>query len=401
MASALANEETAFAAEAARLRESGALGASGRLRELFDFLADRGHAAEAASQAEIGETVFGQDSAADDDATVRVYIHRLRKRLDEFYAEQGESENGRLTIPAGIYALRLAQADVAEPASLPPSRRRLPRPALLALFALVALTASFLVGRLAGGSADAAAINPIWEPILDSERPVVLVVGDYYIFGEIDPVQPEQGRLIRDFSINSPTDLARAQQWQPDRYGNAEDVGLNYLPLSSAYALREIMPILARHDAPVDLIAASEFDSGEFRSFNIVYIGLISGMALLEDVNFASSGFAVGESYDELIDMDSGRSFISEEARSRASPRYYHDYGYVSRFREPGGALVTVIAAARDTGLRGIAPIIAAEELPEQLAELAETGGFEGLFEITGQQGADLSETLVIARPRP
>ena len=29
--------------------------------------------------------------------------------------------------------------------------------------------------------------------------PIVVVVGDYYMFGEIDPIRPEEGRLIRDF----------------------------------------------------------------------------------------------------------------------------------------------------------------------------------------------------------
>ncbi|MEO6041520.1 MAG: winged helix-turn-helix domain-containing protein, partial [Croceibacterium sp.] len=76
----------AFAAEVAQLRAVNLPGESGRLRELFDFLADRSAGAGAASQAEIADTVFGQTDASGDDATVRVYIHRLRKRLDDHYA---------------------------------------------------------------------------------------------------------------------------------------------------------------------------------------------------------------------------------------------------------------------------------------------------------------------------
>ena len=73
--------QTAFADEIARVKASGVLGESGRLAELFNFLAERGDDAEAVSQAEIAETVFGQGASESDDATVRVYIHRLRKRL--------------------------------------------------------------------------------------------------------------------------------------------------------------------------------------------------------------------------------------------------------------------------------------------------------------------------------
>jgi hypothetical protein len=114
-----------------------------------------------------------------------------------------------------------------------------------------------------------------------------------------------------------------------------------------------------------------------------------------------NSGFDIGESYDELYDKESEKTFTSEEARSRVSPVYYRDYGYISRFHSPGGALVAIVAGARDTGLRGIAPIIAAPKLPSALGPSASRGDFEAVYEITGQQGADLSEQLLTVRQRP
>jgi hypothetical protein len=388
--------QAGFAREIERVRESGLVGRSGRLRELFDFLAVRGPDAEPASQAEIAETVFGHDRAEADDATARVYVHRLRKRLEQFYEREGAA-GGRLVLPAGTYALQFEDdGTVAQPQA----RVRLLRwlaPVLLVL----ALAAAFIAGRSLTGP-DETEANAIWQPFVESERPIMIAVGDYYIFGEIDPLRPEEGRLIRDFAIDSPTDLARAQEANPERYGASQDMGLNYLPFSSAYALRALMPVLAQHPQPVGVMPASEVTSGTFRDYNVVYVGLISGMGLVEEVNFMTSGFAVGESYDELIDIESGRRYVSGEARSLASGRYYRDYGYLARFREPGGALVAVVAAERDTGLRGLAALAVAGNLPEPLQELAGTEApFEALYEITGQQGADLDEKVVVARGRP
>ena len=103
----------------------GALGESGRLRELFDYLAARGPAAGPASQAEIADAVFGQPDTEGDDATARVYIHRLRKRLEDFYAAEGEGPNGaRLILPAGTYALRLAEPPAPEAAEAAPAGPR-------------------------------------------------------------------------------------------------------------------------------------------------------------------------------------------------------------------------------------------------------------------------------------
>lgn len=387
-------EPELFQREVARVREAGVAGRAGRLRELFDFLAERGPDADPATQADIAHEVFGQLDAGADDATARVYVHRLRKRLEDFYSREG-GDGARLVLPAGSYELVLEPANgAAEEPRRKAEWRRFVLPAAL----LVALAAAFLLGRETGERGGTARANAIWQPFLDSDRPIMVAVGDYYIFGEIDPFEPDKSRLIRDFAIDSPTDLARAQEADPDRYERAEDVGLDYLPFSSAYALRSLMPVLARHPKPVEVMPASQVDTDVLRDFNVVYVGLVSGMALLEDVNFMGSGLVIGETYDELVNPETGRHYVSEEALSLASTNYYRDFGYIARFREPGGALVAVIAGARDTGLRGLAPHTVGP-LPDRLADVA-GGDFEAVFEITGQQGADLSTRLDLVRKR-
>ena len=394
-------DEQAFAAEVARVRASGTLGTSGRLRELFDYLAARGPASGPATQAEIADAVFGQPDTEGDDATARVYIHRLRKRLEEFYAAEGAGAGGaQLVLPAGTYALRLAET---EPHAAPTAAAR-PIDRQWWAFGLAlaaALVATFLLGRALPGSGDGPPVNAFWQPFLESDRPVVVVVGDYYMFGEYYPVDPDRSRLIRDFRVNSPTDLANMQEAEPERYGNAEDVGLTYLPLSTAYGLRHIVPVLAREGREVTIVPASELDPEAIRDADVVYVGLIGAMGLLEDTVFRGAGFEVGETYDELTDTASRRTYTSEEARSLASPAFYRDYGYVARFRAPGGSWIAVVAGARETALRGLAPLVAGERLPEQLSDLAAgDGSFEALFQMTGQQGADLSERLLVARER-
>lgn len=390
----------AFDSEVARLRAAHVPGESGRLRDLFDFLVARGPNGSPASQAEIADTVFGQPDVAGDDATVRVYVHRLRKRLDEHYAARGD-DAGRLTVPAGAYALRFAGEDpdpaIAAPPAPPTDDARWQGRGLWLALAAALLLGAFAAGRWLAPAQPQA--NALWAPFLTSTRPLIVVVGDYYMFGELDELRPERGRLIRDFRVDSPTDLARLQESEPDRYGAAEDVGLYYLPMSSAYALSDLMPELARRHRAVRVVAASQLQPDALRTADIVYVGLVSGMGMLEDLSFPGSGFQVGGSYDELVDTVAGRSYVSEEARNLASPVDYKDYGLVARFHAPGGALVAIVAGARDTALRGIAPHLAGK-LDPKIAAVAGKGDFEALYQVTGQQGADLSEHLLAARAR-
>ncbi len=393
----------AFTAEVERLRAAGVAGVSGRLRDLFDYLADRGHLAGPASQLEVSAAVFGQSNPAADDATVRVYMHRLRRRLEEHYAQQPNAAAVRLQVPAGIYALRLVEDEHPVGDRTPPARStamprqsRLLWPFIAGLTLIVGLFAGWAYPRQAPAPA-----NAVWQPLLASERPVLVVLGDYYIYGEIDPVHPEDGRLIRDFRVNSAADLERMQSLSPDRFGAAQDMGLNYLPFSSAYGLDAVVPLLAAHGKEVSLIAASELEPDMLNRFDLVYVGLLSGMGLLEELSFMGSGFAPGESYDQLIDQGTGREFVSGEARSLASPAYYRDYAFLTRYRAPSGALVVVLGGSRDTGLRALGAIVGGADLPTGLSAAAQGDQpFEALFEITGQQGADLAEKLLFARSR-
>jgi hypothetical protein len=390
---------TAFAAEVARLHAAGVPGRSGRLRELFDFLADRGAHTAPATQAEIAAAVFNQSETDADDATVRVYVHRLRKRLEDHYRDHPPAPGApQLDIPSGIYALQLVGADVVgqatgSPASAAPLQRR------WLLAAALALVAAFMGGWLLN-QGESAPSNAVWDPLLASDRPVLLVLGDYYLFGEIDPVAPDEGRLIRDFRVNSPEELLVMQEAEPERYGMAEDVGLNYLPFQSAFAVERIAPLLASGGKQVQIIAASELTSDMLNTHDVVYVGLLSGMGLLEEITFAGSSLRIGENYDEIIDRETRQLWSSDEARRIASPAFYRDFAYVSRYRAPGGGLVTVVASERVTGLRGIGAIVANAALADELDDAADKGDFEALYQITGQQGADLSDRLILARAR-
>ena len=81
------------------------------------------------------------------------------------------------------------------------------------------------------------------ERLLADDRPIVIVVGDYYIFGETDNTM-EVHRLIREYSINSREDLSdtcSSTRTKTDSYLNLD---LTYLPSSIALALKDLVPIL-------------------------------------------------------------------------------------------------------------------------------------------------------------
>ena len=73
---------------AGRIRASEVLGRSDQLRRLFDYLVECSRTGKVPKESVIAVEVFGRGTDFDvsQDAAVRVYIHKLRRKFEEFYA---------------------------------------------------------------------------------------------------------------------------------------------------------------------------------------------------------------------------------------------------------------------------------------------------------------------------
>ena len=90
--------------EIRHIRDSGALGRSSKLRDLFDYLVERSRSGNPPREVEIAQDVFGRTDQASDDGAGRVYIHRLRRRLEDIYKERDDADI-RISFPLGEYRL--------------------------------------------------------------------------------------------------------------------------------------------------------------------------------------------------------------------------------------------------------------------------------------------------------
>jgi len=390
-------------AHAERIRSSGVLGRSRLIRRLFDFLLDCSLTGKAPKEIEVAIDVFGKDARFDvsQDAVVRVYVHKLRRKLEEFYAGPGRTESTRLAIPKGAYRFAIERVEESPEALNPAPRPRLPWRVLLGASllanAVLLLVLAYLNVRHAP-TEDLAAVrsNPVWSRILNDDRTIFLVVGDYYIFGETDQTM-EVRRLVREFSINSSGDLDRYLKQHPEEADHYLDLELNYLPTSAAFALRDVLPILAPAHRRIRVALASELSPAIFTSADVVYVGYLSGMGMLHDLVFAGSRFSEGDSFDELIDHATGRRYISQAAVPLHDEGTYHDYGYFASFPGPTGNQVVVIAGTRDVAVMHTADAVTRVSTLKQLdASAAKASAFEALYEVYGMDRMNLDGKLLL-----
>ena len=413
MAATGVNDQERLAEEAARVRKSGDLGRSEPLIRLFDFLLERSLAGRVPKEIEIAQEVFDKTADFDMmlDASVRVYIHRLRRKLSEHYTRAPAGQD-RIAIPLGEYRMVLAGPGVEEEAnaSEPAEGTPLTRPGLwrnirvwhiVSAFVLVnAVAWFFFAGRPPAGAE--AVSSSLWQPIAENRRPTVLVLGDYYIFGEA-PDGIVVSRLVRDFSINSRDDLDHYLMLNPDKVGRYLDVSLHYLPTSNGRALRSLLPVVnavTRGSAvPPGVEGMSDVKPEIFKEANIVYVGFLSGLGALQDPLLRASGFKIGDNFDELIDKGTGRRFKSDWGVVADGKVPQRDYGYIASLRGPTGNRIIIVAGTRDPAVVQMAEVAADRQQLKAIDTNSDDAAFEALFEVRTLGNLNLGSSLVLVRP--
>jgi hypothetical protein len=406
--------------QAALVRAAGTLGKPGPVPRLFDFLLERSLEGQSPKELEIAMAVFGKPADFDvsQDSLVRVYVHKLRRRLEAHYARAPNEP--RLVVPKGQYRLSVdtqippagpitGSEPEAAPLALPVApapqpavpaswtkrsiRTRLVQASALVLAALVGAVATwFMLPREEDGNLRALRSSAIWAPLLADDLPITIVLGDYYLLGETDQ-SSQVRRLVREFFINSSGDLLHQMEVNPEHMQRYRDLSLTYLPTSSAFALQDVVPILAAKRA-VRVVMMSDLNVATLKNSHILYIGYISGLGMLGDSVFAGSRLSLGGSYDELVDASTRTTYVSSSPSSEVER--YTDYGYFSSFPGPNHNRIVIVAGTRDLGVMHTAEAVTQLSSVAQMTRAAgRDRAFESLFEVRGLAKASLDAKLL------
>ena len=393
-----------------RIMESGVLGRSKNYSALLEYLVQCSLSGKSPKEIEIAVDVFNRgdnfDVAAD--SSVRVYIHQLRKKLDAYYQSNEKDTVFRIVIPKGQYTILAQQRTLISPVQLSSgeqrSNLRVNNGLLLAVIILLAVNLLYM-GVTGRGStleiSQATSEHPVWDSVLQDDQPILIVMGDYYIFGELN-ANGNVARMVREFNVNSSSDLEEMQFTDFDRAENYLDLDLSYMPEGSAFALARIVPILQEGGKTVNISMMSDLTTADIRENHIVYIGYISGLEKLTDMTFSGSGLSLGRSYDELVNVQT-QEYYTSDAGLPEEGQPFRDYGMFSTFPVSTDTQVVLISGMRDAGLMHTAQALSDSEALNDLVVAIDNdtdeavASFEVLFEVLGIDRMNFDANLVYA----
>ena len=393
-----------------RIMESGVLGRSKNYSALLEYLVQCSLSGKSPKEIEIAVDVFNRGDSFDvsADSSVRVYIHQLRKKLDVYYQSNEKDTVFRIVIPKGQYTILAQQRTLISPVQLSRgeqrSNLRVNNGLLLAVIILLAVNLLYM-GITGRGStieiSQATSEHPVWNSVLQDDQPILIVMGDYYIFGELN-ANGNVARMVREFNVNSSSDLEEMQFTDFDRAENYLDLDLSYMPEGSAFALARIVPILQEGGKTVNISMMSDLTSADIRENHIVYIGYISGLEKLTDMTFSGSGLSLGRSYDELVNVQT-QEYYTSDAGLPEEGQPFRDYGMFSTFPVSTDTQVVLISGMRDAGLMHTAQALSDSEALNDLVVAIDNdtdeavASFEVLFEVLGIDRMNFDANLVYA----
>ncbi|MEX0739005.1 MAG: hypothetical protein WD071_06670 [Pseudohongiella sp.] len=396
-----------------RIVDSGVLGRSPVYVKLLDYLLSCAEEGRQPKEFEIAVDVLDRDSSFDvtRDSVVRVYIHQLRKRLEKYYARIEPDADYRIVIPKGQYIITLeAKRQDTPPATPEDSTRRTPRRYVLPLTALVLL---LLIGNVwqwwhaarpaALDQISETLTHPMWQQLVDDELPILLVMGDYYIFGELDE-DGRVNRMVRDFFINSSEDLSSLFMQDSTLQDYFRDLDMSYMPEGSADAMLQIAPILRASGKRVRVTMMSRLKTSDLRDNHIVYIGYISALDKLNNLYFQTSGLLPGRTFDELYVKQSQQLFTSTAGLPQQG-QPFRDLALLATWPGANQNQFVLITGTRDAGLMHAAHVAASLDQLQTLDNadtvnpVTSAISHEALFEVYGIDRMNFEANLLYHQP--
>jgi hypothetical protein len=421
-----------------RLLSSEQLEKSETSQKLLRYLAERALRGETPKETEIAIDVFGRDASFNsaEESRVRVGIRALRGRLRDYYEEAGQNDEFQFVIPKGGYrlncvareaapepdeavtretevagALAAAEAEgaIAEPPSVRTSHRWLWMWSITAsalLLASLSTNVYLWLGRTKPSlepEAAALAHTPFWTGIIDSDRPIMLVLGDGFMYTNVDPLT---GRVqyIRDRAINSSEELRIFLAANPSIAQGRGQRYTSMLQKSTTLGMVNVLRLVSHPGRQVEVRLRDDLQVEDFQKYDIVYIGPLSRLGLLAGHYELQSRYRYESKTASVRDVVTGKSFVPEgEVTDK-----HTEYALAARFIGPGGHRILLLTpGGRNSGmLLTVRAFTSTEKLQDIGRRLLafhtpQPDSFEALLSVTSFGQTDVAAEILDVHPLP
>lgn len=337
----------------------------------------------------IGVELFGKkySNAQKQDSNIRVYIHNIRKKLAEYYENEGSKDPVIFVVEKGKYRVRFdSPKDHRKPKSKPYLL-----PFIVAMSAL--LFTVILLFSISKKATNPWEDLPLWQDFAESDTPTLLVLGDYFVFNGALPTG--RNGIFRDFNINSEVDYEHLLDKNPELVKTISKSNLTYLSKMSVFCESEIHKVFAQTGATINVKLSSDLQPDDLKNNNIIFIGNYKNLGLFENL-VKEMTFSFSISTTQYIFSSDPCAEIFEPKNDNTKQE---DYALVIKSKEFSGNQILLFLSTKDIGNISVVNQMTNPDYmndfyqkhPKQL----NSEEFKALYKVEGINKTDLSFELI------
>ncbi len=329
--------------EAERIVTSEVMKGSSTYQNLLLYLARSSVAGTIPKETTIALEIFGRrDFDPSQSTLIRVYIYNLRKKIDTYYDTIGLHSPQRLLIPKGNYKTVL---EIKKNRSL---RSKPIKPSyLIALVCVLGLLTFLLLRPVnADNSEKTIKTTNLWYDLIETQVPLTVVIGDFYIFNEQSP-KSRDSRFIRDPEINSTEDYQAYTKRTGDSM-KTNTVNFSMLPFYSNFWVKDLSHTFEQHERTFSLRTASRFNPVELQDHNIIAVGMLKTLGMFKNY-FDNSAYSLNENY-YLVYKDPNNGKETTYTPSGNPSERHKDYTFIAKIPGPGTNKIYLFGGLWDIG---------------------------------------------------
>lgn len=368
-----------------RIESSKALGSSSTYARLLRFLVECTLSNTVPKEQSIAAHLFGSNSAKTDTSKIRVYVFHLRKKLTQYFENDGRDEKYILNIPKGGYRVVFNENNEGQAETLTAQESSKKITALWPIIGLIAaslLVHTYLFYQQKEVPENVIIKSALWDYFAYDEKPLQIVLGDLIVFSEVDAENDEVSN-IRLPEINTTQQYEEYKELPENAHRNLIELSYTHLSKGSAEWISSLTKLF-HPTREFSIEYSSRVEAKDMHDYNIVYIGMQKTAGILNKYFEKST-----------IDFDISKP---EEYRLNddiltpmGDPDNTHtDYGFIAKYPGPNDNAIIMFSGLWDSAaseaLRTLTIATKMAELENyMISELGHVPDyFEMLIEVNG-----------------
>jgi hypothetical protein len=360
---------------------------------------------------DIAADVFYKDKDFNpaEDTTVRVYIYRLRKKLDEYYEGPGKHDPIVIQIQKGTYHIEfLKHSELNKRKVLKFKQYLYPAIVFILLVLIAFLSIKYIsVRNQLYKNDDIRGDKLVWSDFTSNGLPTIYAIGSlyaYYYYLE----QFDRSWLVRDDAINNELELNDFEEKYHLDKNNISIPDWKIIPKSAALHYGKLLPIFQLKTSNLELKPTDELKWNDIENNNIIYVGHFHNLNILNSIfprnrlisQVKSAEHGVKKYFIEVktSEIDTLYPIILSENKSR---HLETDYVVVSKIPGPRNNVILFICSFSSMGrLKLIETLTSAKMLSELEQNILKTNNrtpkyFEMLVKVSGFLDRGLETTIM------